>query len=235
MAAPPIVAATIQTAIINALSAVLAQLITAQQNNKPFHPSPLPIFQFLLFGLVSTPPNFLWQDFLESTFPAYHAAPTREAVASAAAARDDSKELDGEARAGRSVEPRLNKRNTLAKAVLDQTVGAVVNTLLYSCFMHGIQMAMAHHHQPGGGEGVTGWGWLLSDPWGAVRYGDVDWAVVWEKARAEFWGLLTAGWRFWPLVSVVNYVFLTSVQARNLVGSLAGLGWGVYLSLAAGK
>lgn len=33
MAVPPIVTATIQTAIINGLSAVLAQLITAQQNN----------------------------------------------------------------------------------------------------------------------------------------------------------------------------------------------------------
>ncbi|GAB1311645.1 hypothetical protein MFIFM68171_01855 [Madurella fahalii] len=229
MAPPPIVTATIQTAIINALSAALAQLITAQQNNKPFHPSPLPIFQFLLFGLVSTPPNFLWQDFLETTFPAYGggAPPTREAGEDKAGAG-----------AGTSAQPRLNKRNTLAKAVLDQTVGAVANTLLYSCFMHGIQMAMAHHHhhhhhhQLGGS---AGWDWLLSDPWGAVRYADVDWAVVWERARAEFWGLLTAGWRFWPLVSLVNYVFLTSVQARNLVGGLAGLGWGVYLSLAAGK
>lgn len=76
---------------------------------------------------------------------------------------------------------------------------------------------------------------LMSNPWGVVRYADVDWAAVWQRARGELWPLLAAGWRFWPLVSVVNYVFLTSVEARNLVGSLAGLGWGVYLSLAAAK
>jgi hypothetical protein len=52
-----------------------------------------------------------------------------------------------------------------------------------------------------------------------------------EAAKGEFWGLVMAGWRFWPLVSLVNYVFLTSVEARSLVGALAGLGWGIYLSL----
>lgn len=54
------------------------------------------------------------------------------------------------------------------------------------------------------------------------------------KAKGEFWGLVKAGWRFWPLVSLVNYVFLTSVEARSLVGALAGLGWGIYLSLMTG-
>jgi type VI protein secretion system component VasK len=58
---------------------------------------------------------------------------------------------------------------------------------------------------------------------------------VWDKARGEFWGLVKAGWRFWPLVSLVNYVFLTSVEARSLVGALAGLGWGIYLSLMTGQ
>ena len=65
----------------------------------------------------------------------------------------------------------------------------------------------------------------------ALRYQDVAWASVWALVRAEFWGLIKAGWRFWPLVSLVNYVFLTSVEARSLVGALAGLGWGIYLSL----
>jgi hypothetical protein len=164
-------------------------------------------------------------------------APTKEALASAAAGND--KELDDEAAAGRLVEPALSKRNTLAKTLLDQTVGAVLNTLLYSCFMHGIQMAMAHHGQQHGaaasegvGHGLGGLGLLLQNPWGAVRYDAVAWAVVWEKAKEELWPILVAGWRFWPLVSVVNYVFLTSVTSRTLVGSLAGLGWGVYLSLS---
>ncbi|KAK0749202.1 hypothetical protein B0T18DRAFT_99723 [Schizothecium vesticola] len=207
MALPTIVKATLQTAFLNALSNVIAQVITAQKDHTPLTLNWTPILQFLLFGLISTPPNFLWQDFLESTFPAaVHLAPTDEALASAAAG--DEKALDAEARDGRLVTTRLSKRNTAAKTVLDQTVGAALNTLLFSCFMHGVREAMA----PGGG---------------------VEWEAVWGRARGEFWGLLRAGWRFWPFVSVVNFVFLSTVEARNLVGSLAGLGWGVYMSLFA--
>lgn len=160
-------------------------------------------------------------------------APTREAVASAAASDDAA--LDDEEKTGRIVEPRLNKRNTAAKTLLDQTVGAAVNTLMFSLFMHGIREAMAHHylHAEDGSArpaAAGGLGFLAGGD--VVRYGRVAWDGVWAKARGEFWGIVKAGWRFWPLVSLVNYVFLTSVEARSLVGALAGLGWGVYISLA---
>jgi hypothetical protein len=258
--APPIVTATIQTAIISAFSNILAQAITAHQTNVllfPLNPQPstlpynpkltpnqqthlvidwIPVFQYLLFALISTPPNFLWQDFLESTFPAYHMAPTREALASAAAANDA--ELDDEAARGAIVEPRLNKRNTLVKTLLDQTVGAAVNTLGYSMFIHGVREGMGHHYVLRG-EGdvdgragpLAGLGFLLMGR-EVVRYGEVRWEGVWARAKGEFWGLVKAGWRFWPAVSLVNYVFLTSVEARSLVGAMAGLGWGIYLSMA---
>ncbi|KAK4125290.1 hypothetical protein N657DRAFT_616689 [Parathielavia appendiculata] len=226
--APPIVTATIQTAVISAFSNVLAQAITAHQSNTPLVIDWIPVFQYALFSLLSTPPNFLWQDYLESTFPAYHMAPTREAVASAAASNDA--ELDDEAAHGRIVEPRLNKRNTVVKALLDQTVGAAVNTILFSLFMHGIRRGMAHHYAPGaGGKAGAGLGSLFGRD--AVRYDAVEWPSVWEAAKGEFWGLILAGWRFWPLVSLINFVFLTSIEARSLVGALAGLGWGIYLSL----
>lgn len=63
---------------------------------------------------------------------------------------------------------------------------------------------------------------------------EIDWAKVWRGATDEFGGIYAAGLRFWPLVSAVNFVFLKSVEARNLLGNLAGLGWGVYISLVSG-
>jgi protein Mpv17 len=54
------------------------------------------------------------------------------------------------------------------------------------------------------------------------------------KVREEFWPLMLAGWRLWPVVSIVNFTLVRSVQGRALVGSVAGVGWGVYLSLVAG-
>ncbi|KAK4162010.1 hypothetical protein QBC43DRAFT_267452 [Cladorrhinum sp. PSN259] len=226
MAPSPIVIATIQAAVITTISNLIAQAISAQQENKPLTINPVPTFQFILFAIVSTPPNFLWQEFLESTFPGYHSSPTSEAVASASASNEA--ELDDEAKKGRLVEPKLNKANTAIKTVLDQTVGAAVNTLMFSLFMGGIKEAMAHHDE------LAGLGFLFSGK-GAVRYGDVNWAAVWERAMGEFWSIVVAGWRFWPAVSLVNFVFLKSVEARNLLGSLAGLGWGVYISLISGK
>ncbi|KAH6628330.1 hypothetical protein F5144DRAFT_515590 [Chaetomium tenue] len=237
--APPIVTATLQTAVISAISNVLAQAITAHQNNTPLTIDYIPVFQYALFSLLSTPPNFLWQDFLESTFPAYHLTPTTTAVTAASSTSDPDAKLDAaNAHSTTLVEPRLNKRHTAAKTLLDQTVGAVVNTAMYSLFMHATRQAMAHHYAAraaagvDGGVAVGGLAFLLGGGGSEVlRYQDVAWASVWALMRAEFWGLIKAGWRFWPLVSLVNYVFLTSVEARSLMGALAGLGWGIYLSL----
>lgn len=230
MALPPIVVATIQSSVIAGIANVLAQLLAARRDNVPFVLDLVPVFQFVLFSVVSTPPNFKWQEFLEVSFPAYHIAPTREAIASAAAG--DDKELDKEAREGRLVEPALNKRNTLIKTVLDQTVGAAGNTILFSLFMHALKAAMAHFHSPHSAyqpSAVATVAAILSGK--AVRYGNVDWAVVWAKSAAEFWGILQASWYFWPFVSLVNFAVLKTVAARNLSGSLAGLAWGIYMSL----
>lgn len=56
---------------------------------------------------------------------------------------------------------------------------------------------------------------------------------AWNLVQQEFWPLIYAGTKLWPLVSLVNFTVLESVEARNLLGSLAGMAWGVYLSLVA--
>jgi protein Mpv17 len=42
---------------------------------------------------------------------------------------------------------------------------------------------------------------------------------------------MSAGWKLWPLVSAVNYTLVKSVEGRSFLGSVVGMGWGVYLSL----
>lgn len=56
-----------------------------------------------------------------------------------------------------------------------------------------------------------------------------------QLAQQDFWPLMSAGWKLWPLVSAVNFTVVKSVETRNLVGSLAGMGWNIYLSLCAGE
>ncbi|KAI5867761.1 hypothetical protein GGS23DRAFT_549837 [Durotheca rogersii] len=206
MAFPPIVSATVQSAALAATSNLLAQGLTAYRNEAPLIIDWTPVFQFVLYALVNVPPNFLWQDFLESTFPS---APAPSPGPDTQDAKARPREAAGAA------PPKLHLGNTAAKLALDQTVGAAANTVLFSVFMHSLQAAMA---RPAGG-----------------GYGRVDWAQVAAASRAEFVPLLVAGWRLWPLVSLVNFAFVRSVPARNLVAALAGVAWGIYVSLVAAR
>lgn len=206
---------------------------------KPFVIDWVPVFQFLIFTLISTPPNFMCkqaalpnrtdmppshlsplspgQEFLESTFP----ATTKTTPAKTSA----SKEKAGSA--GPVAPPALNKRNTLIKFALDQTFGSGVNTIMFSMFMHSIQAAMGHRTT--GAEKSAAF--LVSK--GALDYAQVDWQSVVARSQLEFWPIMQAGWRLWPFVSAFNFAVVKSVEVRNLVGSLAGVGWGVYMSLVA--
>lgn len=69
----------------------------------------------------------------------------------------------------------------------------------------------------------------------ALDYSQVNWRTVLEAAKVEFMPIMSAGWRLWPFVSLFNFVVVKSVEVRNLVGSLAGVVWGIYMSLVAAK
>lgn len=180
-------------------------------------------------SLTTNPPG---QDFLESTFPSTtRAAPTPEALA--AAATGDEKELDKEASEGRLVEPgHLHIGHTITKFVLDQTVGAAVNTVLFSTFTHSIQAAMAHRPATAG-PGADSAAFLASGK--ALDYSQVDWRVVVARSRLDFWPLMRAALGLWPWVSLFNFTMVKTVEMRNLVGALAGVVWGIYMSLFAAQ
>jgi hypothetical protein len=100
-------------------------------------------------------------------------------------------------------ESHLSIQNTIIKVLLDQTVSASINTLLFSLVFAG--------------------------------FNGMGYSEAWGKAKREYWGLMLAGWKLWPLVSIINFSIVKSVEGRNLLGSLAGLVWGVYLSLTRGE
>lgn len=102
----PIISATIQSTIISLCSSVFATLYS---NSTP------PIIPLLVYTALSTPPNFLWQQYLENIFPGYTV--------------DKRDSEDGEKNI--RVKKKLNLRNTLAKFGLDQTIGALVNVVLF--------------------------------------------------------------------------------------------------------
>lgn len=83
-----IVAATIQAGVLSAISNTLAQLLSCYQEKvctssqhhtyradtarqRPYTIDPVPLAHFVLFSLLACPPNYLWQTWLERTFPGY--------------------------------------------------------------------------------------------------------------------------------------------------------------------
>jgi hypothetical protein len=77
------------------------------------------LFHFALLSLLVTPPNYAFQKFLESSFP----------TTTISEAQDPNSDLK-EVTAG-NTRGRLCIGNTMIKFVLDQSIGASVNTLVF--------------------------------------------------------------------------------------------------------
>lgn len=82
----------------------------------PFRPDWLALMQFVLFALVTTPPNYKFQTWLERVWPGYHLSPAVEEKAKPRQVQQVKK---------------LNFRNTAIKFALDQLVSTTVNTYIF--------------------------------------------------------------------------------------------------------
>jgi protein Mpv17 len=174
---------------------------------------------FVSFSIISCPPNYLWQTWLEAAFPGYTDSLTPqekgklmdEKVLDRSTATDTTSlrtrnekqaALTSEsAPSPQKAKKQLSIRNTAIKFLLDQSIGAAVNTVM---FIMGIAM-------------------LRGQSW---QYG-------WEETKTGFWPLVFAGQKLWPLVSIISLT-LVPVERRMVFGSVIGVGWGIFLSLMAG-
>ncbi|KAI9823421.1 MAG: hypothetical protein M1832_002431 [Thelocarpon impressellum] len=118
--------ATVQAAILSATSNVLAQALAAFREGSPPYIDFIRVLHFILFAALSCPPNYMWQRFLEESFPQWTDAgqSPREGVEK-----------------GSNGARRLNLGNTAKKVALDQTLGAAVNTVLFIAVMGSLKGA----------------------------------------------------------------------------------------------
>ena len=131
--------------------------------------------------------------------------------------------------------PKLDMGNVIIKTLLDQTLGATINTFLFATFTFSIQEAMSHRFaSPVFAKPENSLGFLLSGK--AVDYSRVDWGSTFDIVAKHFSSIMIAGWKLWPAVSLFNFACVKTVEMRNLVAALAGVAWGIYMSLfAAGE
>ncbi|KAL7947393.1 hypothetical protein V8C42DRAFT_317652 [Trichoderma barbatum] len=183
--------ATIQATLLNGLSGVCAQGITAYRN-KSFDEVELEsILRFVVYSALVTPPNYKWQEFLERKFPSR--TPVDEPSPDS---KSDPKSPEKQSQV--VVKDRLNLTNTAAKFLLDQSLSAPLNTVAFLYLMGGMTFQSN--------------------------------AQIWSNIQNDFWPMLIAGYRVWPLVGLLN-LSVVPFDYRQLVGSTAGLFWGIFLSL----
>ncbi|KAF2227232.1 hypothetical protein BDZ85DRAFT_842 [Elsinoe ampelina] len=121
-----IIKSTIQAVALSAISNILAQLLDAYNSSKPFSLDTATLTRFIFFSLFSCPPNVLWQSFLEQRFPGYTTPPPPPHTNGASKPRPNPNDKPAAAH-----KKKLNKANTAKKWALDQTVGALANTVAF--------------------------------------------------------------------------------------------------------
>lgn len=145
-----------------------------------------------MFSIISTPPNIVWQTFLEDRFPTN--------ISSTAPKTADEKPVT-------PTKTQISKANILIKFLLDQTIGAIVNTLMFLAYM-----AYVNASQQG-----------TQNAWGAVT----------QDCSNKTWPMMKDGYKFWPLISLISFLWIP-LDKRVVFGASVGVIWGIYLSLAAG-
>lgn len=100
---------------------------------------------------------------------------------------------------------RTSKRNVLIKFLLDQSIGAVLNNLMFLVYIAYVNNS----------DGLN----------------QASFSTVQAEVSERFWPMCLDGYKFWPLVSLASFLWVP-VDKRVVFGCSAGVLWGIYLSLA---
>ncbi|KAF4965457.1 hypothetical protein FSARC_6759 [Fusarium sarcochroum] len=207
----PIVTATLQAAGLSTASNILAQVIEARQENRPVSLDILQLLRFVTLTLMTAPPNYHWQAFLERKFPAYPPgkAPQLDRLRDLEMQpAEDAPELkegyeERMAQITKDKESKFSMRNTLTKWFVDCiTAGAIMNTIAFLVLMG-----------------------LLKGQGGSQ---------IWSNIKTETIPIIVAGYKIWPIASIISFSFIP-VHRRIVFLSFIGLLWGIYMSLVASR
>ncbi|KAH8717090.1 hypothetical protein GQ44DRAFT_688262 [Phaeosphaeriaceae sp. PMI808] len=180
---------TLQGAALGVASNVIAQAITSYKESAPYSINPTPVLKFAIFSILSNPPNIVWQTLIEDAFPNDVRAPASKTA--------EKKPIKPSA-------TKTSKKNILIKFLLDQTVGSVMNTLMFVAYMAYLNAAQQNKTSA--------------------------WDEVVNECKAKTWPMMKDGYKFWPAISLVSFLWIP-VHKRVVFGCAAGVLWGIYLSL----
>lgn len=255
----PIVSATLQATTLSAISNVLAQLLDgyrkdvsccADSPTSPSSPalhikansenpqlgltfSPSDFLRFLIVTLLTAPPNFLWQNLLERWFPGRAQTQDHDILL-----------------AERGGPPSSSATNFGGgSGLLDPLEGDAAD---YEDDGDGKRRFLRGADMHGNAEGTSlNWRntmlkWFIDCITLGAIFNTIAFlllmgllkaktmADIMETVRLETWPIIWAGYKMWPIASIVSFS-LIPVEKRIVFLSGVGLIWGVYLSLVAAE
>ncbi|KAL7906515.1 hypothetical protein GGI35DRAFT_471075 [Trichoderma velutinum] len=210
----------IVAAALSTTSNFCAQFIEAYWNNSIFHLDHIQLFRFIVCTLITTPPNYLWQQFLEKSFPAYppirqsrdHGGKDIELKAMEEAAAGASIGEGFQSQPEATTQSKFSIRNTLTKWFIDCiTAGAIMNTVAFLVIM----------------------GLLKGQPMAQIS-SNIKATMATDFTEQETIPIIIAGYKIWPIASIISFS-LVPVHHRIVFLNFIGLLWGIYLSLVAAR
>ncbi|KAI5855107.1 hypothetical protein GGS23DRAFT_601469 [Durotheca rogersii] len=128
--------ATLAAAGLSSASNILAQFLEAYRESRPFSFDDASFLRFVTVTFVTAPPNYMWQQLLERSFPAYERKPPIVDIEKLDASGEDATGEVGMGGGPVEQKPKLNWRNTFAKWFIDCiTLGAIFNTVAFFLLM----------------------------------------------------------------------------------------------------
>ncbi|TIA05684.1 hypothetical protein D6C81_10370 [Aureobasidium pullulans] len=175
----PIVSSTLQATAIAAASNVIAQLLEQRSKQQASMViSAADFLRFVIFTLLTAPPNYLWQHALERVFPGRKPIDSTKTVLPRYEIREHD-ELLGEdvLQQEEEIETKLDWKNTMIKWFVDcMTLGALLNTAAFL-----ILMGIMKGRSPG---------------------------EIGTALRTDTFPIIYASYKIWPLASVVNFALI---------------------------
>ncbi|KAG9738441.1 hypothetical protein KCU59_g8955, partial [Aureobasidium melanogenum] len=142
----PIASSTLQATAIAATSNVIAQILEQRSKQTASGFSMPDFLRFVIFTLLTAPPNYLWQHALERVFPGRKPLNPAKAILPHYEIREHDR-LSGEDGLQQQEEPetKLDWKNTMIKWFIDcMTLGALLNTAAFIIIM-GIMKGRSMH------------------------------------------------------------------------------------------
>ncbi|KAH0292677.1 putative integral membrane protein, Mpv17/PMP22 family [Aureobasidium namibiae CBS 147.97] len=192
----PIAIATVQATIIAAISNVIAQVLELRSNEIPSSFSTPDFLRFVIFTLLTAPPNYLWQHALERLFPARKPSTPAKPTLPCYEDREHDGLIDNQgSQQEEELVTKLDWKNTVVKWLLDcMTLGALLNVTAFIILM-------------------------------SLMKGRSS-SQIGNALRTDTFPIIYASYRIWPLASVVNFTLIPverRIVFLSLVGLIWGI------------